>query len=115
MATKKTSARKKSNPGASKEIREEMHAAHAGKLKNEKQAIAIGLSRARRAGKDVPPPMMGSSSHAVRKMALKDIAAGKNTARKKAAGKKATAKKSPARKKSAAKKTVRKSTAKRRS
>ncbi len=60
---KKTSARKYS-PAASASVEREMKAMHEGKLKsgsgqkvtNPKQAIAIGLSEARRAGKKVPPP-----------------------------------------------------------
>ena len=64
MATKKSSARKYS-PSASKQVETEMHEMKKGKLKsggsgkkvtNPKQAIAIGLSEARKAGKKVPPP-----------------------------------------------------------
>jgi hypothetical protein len=59
---KKTSARKYS-PAASKSVEREMKAMKQGKLKsgsgqkvtNPKQAIAIGLSEARKAGKKVPP------------------------------------------------------------
>jgi hypothetical protein len=71
MATKKSSAKKdpakkaatrKYSPAASKSVEREMKAMHEGKLKsgsgqtvtNPKQAIAIGLSEARRAGKKVP-------------------------------------------------------------
>jgi len=38
-------------------VREEMHALHRGKrgIKSPEQAVAIGLSRARRAGVRVPP------------------------------------------------------------
>ena len=97
MATKKSSARKYS-PSASKQVETEMHEMKKGKLKsggsgkkvtNPKQAIAIGLSEARKAGKKVPPPP-------------------KKTAAKKAGAKKATAKKSTA-KKSSTKKAARKS------
>lgn len=60
---KKSSGRKYS-PAASKSVEREMKAMHEGKLKsgsgqkvtNPKQAIAIGLSEARRAGRKVPPP-----------------------------------------------------------
>lgn len=60
---KKGSARKYS-PAASASVEREMKAMHEGKLRsgsgekvtNPKQAIAIGLSEARRAGKKVPPP-----------------------------------------------------------
>jgi len=63
-AAKKTSSRKYS-PAASKEVETELHAMHQGKLKSgrsgkrvtdPKQAIAIGLSKARKEGKKVPPP-----------------------------------------------------------
>ena len=73
MATKKTSAKKspaqknsarKYSPAASKSVEREMKAMEAGTLKsgsgekvtNPKQAIAIGLSEARKAGAKVPPP-----------------------------------------------------------
>ncbi|WP_263382526.1 DUF6496 domain-containing protein [Granulicella arctica] len=60
---RKTAARKYS-PAASKSVETEMKAMKQGKLKsgsgqkvtNPKQAIAIGLSEARKAGKKVPPP-----------------------------------------------------------
>jgi hypothetical protein len=62
-AAKKGSARKYS-PAAGKEVETEMKAMKQGKLKsgrsdkkvtNPKQAIAIGLSKARKEGKKVPP------------------------------------------------------------
>lgn len=63
----KKSAKKSSrkySPAASKSVETEMHAMKEGKLRsgsgqkvtNPKQAIAIGLSEARKAGKKVPPP-----------------------------------------------------------
>lgn len=66
--TRKKAARKKSStrrysPSASKDVETEMHEFKEGKLRsgrsgkkvtNPKQAIAIGLSKARRAGKRVP-------------------------------------------------------------
>ena len=60
-ATKKSSTRKYS-PAAGKSVEREMKAMKQGKLRsssgakvtNPKQAIAIGLSEARRAGKKVP-------------------------------------------------------------
>src|ERR1700751_2260210 len=44
-------------------IREEMHHIREGKhgARSTKQAIAIGLSKARRAGADLPPPSPGSA------------------------------------------------------
>ena len=71
-AAKKTTAKKSSNkssgrkysPSASKDVEREMKAMKQGKLRsgsgakvtNPKQAIAIGLSEARKAGKKVPAP-----------------------------------------------------------
>ncbi len=40
---------------AQAKVREEMHHLKRGEHKNRKQAIAIGLSKARRAGAKVPP------------------------------------------------------------
>jgi hypothetical protein len=63
-ASKKSSTRKYS-PSASKNVETEMREMKKGTLKsgrsgkkvtNPKQAIAIGLSEARKAGKKVPPP-----------------------------------------------------------
>jgi hypothetical protein len=61
---KKSSSTRKYSPSASKDVEREMKAMKQGKLKsgsgqkvtNPKQAIAIGLSEARKAGKKVPPP-----------------------------------------------------------
>ena len=65
-ATKKSSAKKsarKYSAGAGKQVKTEMHEMHQGKLKsgrsgkkvtNPKQAIAIGLSEARKKGEKVP-------------------------------------------------------------
>jgi hypothetical protein len=73
-SVKKTAAKKSSStssstrkysPSASKDVEREMKAMKEGKLKsgrsgktvtNPKQAIAIGLSEARKEGKKVPPP-----------------------------------------------------------
>ena len=99
MATKKAGSSRKYSPGASKQVETEMKEMKRGTLKsgrsnrkvtNPKQAIAIGLSEARRAGKKVPPPP-GTS------------AATNKAPTKKSAAKKSTAKKSSAKKKSAAK------------
>ena len=71
-ASKKSSAKKSSakksarkySPAAGKQVKTEMHEMHQGKLKsgrsgkkvtNPKQAIAIGLSEARKKGEKVPP------------------------------------------------------------
>jgi hypothetical protein len=67
-ATKKTASKKsggrKYSPKASKSVEREMRAMKEGKLKsgsgqkvtNPKQAIAIGLSEARKSGAKMPPP-----------------------------------------------------------
>jgi hypothetical protein len=104
-STKKRSGRKASSSNASEYIREEMHEEKKGRRKNPKQAIAIGLSRARRAGEDVPAPKKGTTSKATRKRAQKDIAAGRKRAAKKTTAKKAATKKRSAARKRTAKKT----------
>jgi hypothetical protein len=63
-AAKKSSSTRKYSPAAGKSVEREMKAMKQGKLRsgsgqkvtNPKQAIAIGLSEARKAGKKVPPP-----------------------------------------------------------
>jgi len=63
-AAKKSSSTRKYSPSASKDVEREMKAMKQGKLTsgrsgkkvtNPKQAIAIGLSEARKEGKKVPP------------------------------------------------------------
>jgi hypothetical protein len=73
-------------------IREEMDHIREGKhgARSSKQAIAIGLSKARRAGVNLPPPKSGSSK--TRKSAARDYARGHGSPRKQ----KATAKRSRA-------------------
>ena len=64
-STRKKSGSRKYSPSASENVREEMHefkrgklrsgpGGKGGKVKSRKQAIAIGLSEARREGKKVP-------------------------------------------------------------
>ncbi len=52
-------------------VREEMHHIREGKhgARSTKQAIAIGLSKARRAGVDLPPPEKGKTTERTRKSA----------------------------------------------
>ena len=52
-------------------VREEMHHVREGKhgARSTKQAIAIGLSKARRAGVDLPPPAPGTVSEKTRRSA----------------------------------------------
>lgn len=59
-------------------VREGKHGA-----RSTEQAIAIGLSKARRAGVKLPPPKKGRASEATRKKAAKDVAKGRKTAAKK--------------------------------
>ncbi|HYZ86210.1 MAG TPA: DUF6496 domain-containing protein [Bryobacteraceae bacterium] len=120
-AKKARAAKKRGNAPttqASEYVREEMHEyKHGAKNapQNPKQAIAIGLSRARKEGVNVPPaPGRRGRKASAKKSAAKKGAA-KKTAAKKATAKRATTKKATARsaaKKSASKKTARKSAAK---
>jgi hypothetical protein len=63
-SAKKSPAKKRYSPAASKQVQTELHEMHRGKLKsggsgkkvtNPKQAIAIALSEARKKGATVPP------------------------------------------------------------
>jgi hypothetical protein len=120
MATKKpsskrTAARKKSSSASGKYVEQEMHERKHGKRESRGQAIAIGLSKARRAGEDVPPPKKGKTSAATRKKAESDYKAGQTKrAAKKAATKKSTANKT-GRKAATKKRAAKKAAAKRRS
>jgi len=77
MAAKKTSSRKSSgrkySKGASKSVKSAMRrrksgtlrrgkSGHGGKVKSRKQAIAIGLSEARKKGAKVPPKKKSSGA-----------------------------------------------------
>jgi hypothetical protein len=93
----------------------ELQSGRGGKVRNPKQAIAIGLSEARRSGADIPPSP-NKRKRATKKMATTKKTAAKKTAAKKAAPKKAVkkaAKKAPA-KKAAAKKATKKAATKKR-
>src|SRR5438132_6788194 len=59
-------------------VREEIHHIREGKhgARSTKQAIAIGLSKARRAGVDLPPPEKGKTSERTRKSAERAYARG---------------------------------------
>src|SRR5438105_11402292 len=62
---------KSSTTQAGEFVREEIHHVREGKhgARSTKQAIAIGLSKARRAGVDLPPPEKGKTSERSRKSA----------------------------------------------
>ena len=66
-------------------VREEIEHVREGKhgARSAKQAIAIGLSKARRAGVDLPPPKKGSKK--TRKQAARDLKKGKKKSAKKSA------------------------------
>lgn len=66
-------------------VREEMEHIREGQhgARSAKQAIAIGLSKARRAGVKLPPPKKGRSSARVRKQAKRDLKKGAGKSAKK--------------------------------
>jgi hypothetical protein len=100
---KRAAADKRAGKSASTQagefVKEQVDKVRAGKhgVRSAKQAIAIGLSEARRAGVAVKAPKRGTASEATRKKADKDNAAGqhKNTAGK-SASTESTAKRSRA-------------------
>ena len=61
-------------------VREEIHHIREGKhgARSAKQAIAIGLSKARRAGVKLPPPRRGQTSVRTRKQAARDLRKGRH-------------------------------------
>src|SRR4249919_2072620 len=65
-------------------VREEIEHIRAGKhgARSAKQAIAIGLSKARRAGVELPPPKKGEASEGTRRKARQDAEAGAPRVRK---------------------------------
>lgn len=72
-------------------VREEMDHIREGKhgAKNTRQAIAIGLSKARRAGVNLKPPKKGKATARTRKQAQRDL--NKGRAHKKASAKRSRA------------------------
>ena len=99
-ASKKATGGRKHSSESSASVEREMKAMKEGKLRsgsgqkvtNPKQAIAIGLSEARREGAEQPDPPKGTASAEKSKSDKK--AAAKKTGAKKTAAKKAPAKKS---------------------
>jgi Family of unknown function (DUF6496) len=65
-------------------VREEVEHVREGKhgASSPQQAIAIGLSKARRAGINLPPPKKGRSSSKVRRQAERDLSKGRSRTRK---------------------------------
>ncbi len=74
-------------------VKEEMDHIREGKhgAANTKQAIAIGLSKARRAGVNLPPPQEGKTSQATWEKAERDVRKGQSSARKKTSAKRSRA------------------------
>jgi hypothetical protein len=64
-------------------VREEIEHVREGKhgVRNTKQAIAIGLSKARRAGIKLPPPKEGAVSEKTRRQAARDRAKGQSSSK----------------------------------
>ncbi len=65
-------------------VREEMEHIREGKhgARSPQQAIAIGLSKARRAGVKLPPPKKGTASEGTRTKAARDYAKGQKSSRR---------------------------------
>ncbi|HYS08230.1 MAG TPA: DUF6496 domain-containing protein [Myxococcales bacterium] len=64
-------------------VREEIHHVRRGKhgARSAKQAIAIGLSKARRAGVKLPPPRRGTTSSSTRRQAKRDLSRSRKSRR----------------------------------
>jgi hypothetical protein len=64
-------------------VREEIEHVRAGKhgARSTGQVIAIGLSKARRAGVNLPPPAKGTTSEEAREQAKRDLERGKHPAK----------------------------------
>ena len=84
---RKSKKKRRYSKGAGNEVEKEMRrykkgtaksgrGGKGGKVKSRKQAIAIGLSKARRAGVDLPPPKKGQTSERTRKSAARAYARG---------------------------------------
>ena len=76
-------AGKKPTTQAGEFVREEMHELKkgSGNVRSRKQAIAIGLSEARRSGVKVPAPKQGRTSSSTRRKANRDLAVGQGKAK----------------------------------
>ena len=74
-------------------VKEEMDHIREGKhgARSPQQAIAIGLSKARRAGVKLPPPKAGKTSEATRTKAARDERKGQSPAKKKTSAKRSRA------------------------
>ncbi|MDX2089982.1 MAG: DUF6496 domain-containing protein [Kofleriaceae bacterium] len=98
QATKLRASRQKRrgrSPGtvAGEYVREEIRHVRHGKhgARSAKQEIAIGLSKARRAGVRVPPPRKGTTSERTRRAALRELEKAKQHPRRKPSRRRARA------------------------
>jgi hypothetical protein len=84
-ARRDRAAGKSASVQAGEFVREEIHKIRRGEhgARSAKQAIAIGLSEARRAGVDLPPPAKGRASPRTRKSAERDLEVGQGKRRPK--------------------------------
>lgn len=71
---------KRPSTAAGEFVREEIEHVREGQhgVRSTKQAIAIGLSKARRAGVPLPPPRPGTTSEATRRAAERDVEVGRD-------------------------------------
>jgi hypothetical protein len=74
-------------------VREEIHHVREGKhgARSTKQAVAIGLSKARRAGVKLPPPKKGTASKRARAQAARDTAKGRSPTKRRVSTKRSRA------------------------
>jgi hypothetical protein len=74
-------------------VREEIEHVREGKhgARSTKQAIAIGLSKARRAGVNLPPPEKGEASKRTREQAQRDVRKGRKATKKRLSAKRSRA------------------------
>lgn len=79
-ARKARSEGKAPSTQASEFVREEIHHVREGKhgARSSKQVIAIGLSKARRAGVELPPPEEGAAPEKTREQAERELRNGKS-------------------------------------
>lgn len=83
-ASKARAEGKSASTQAGEFVREEIHHIREGKhgARSTKQAVAIGLSKARRAGVRLPPPKKGTTATETRKSAERAYEAGKHPKRR---------------------------------
>src|SRR6476619_3392227 len=86
-------AGKSASTQAGEFVREEIHHVREGKhgARSAKQAIAIGLSKGRRAGVKLPPPKKGRASAETRQHARNDYSKGRSAAGKRTSPKRSRA------------------------